>query len=196
MKIRTKTDHFCFQNFHQSLGRIQNRNQKPHMKNGNMKSTVHEEVESTQMIIAQAIRKSARGQAKRLLLTRGITARVESILKRLEGVFGNVATEESILQEFYTAFQKPEESLNSKGLRLEEILQKDFYKGHVKEEDKDGRLRQKFWRGLRSEKLKNATRVQFECITKFEMLRSAVRAEENEIKQASSTQCQTYENAE
>lgn len=60
----------------------------------------------------------------------------------------------------------------------------------MKEEDKDDILRQKFWRGLRSEKLKNATRVQFECITKFEMLRSAVRAEENEIKRASGTQCQ------
>ena len=75
-------------------------------------------------IIAQAIRKSARGQAKSVLLTMGITARVESILKRLEGVFGNLATGESILQEFYTAFQKPEESVNSWDLRLEKILQK------------------------------------------------------------------------
>ena len=92
-------------------------------------------------IIAQAIRKSARGQAKRVLLTMGISASVESILQRLEGVFGNVATGESILQEFYTAFQKPEESVNSWGLRLEEILQKAIDKDHVKEEDKDDRLR-------------------------------------------------------
>ena len=73
----------------------------------------------------------------------GITASVESILKRLEGVFGNVATGESIVQAFYTAFQKPEESVNSWGLRLEEILQKAIDKGYVQ----DDRLRQKVWRG-------------------------------------------------
>ena len=52
----------------------------------------------------------------------GITASVESILKRLEGVFGNLATGESILQEFYTAFQKQDKSANDWGLRLEDIL--------------------------------------------------------------------------
>ena len=141
-------------------------------------------------IVAQAIRRSVRGQAKRVLLTMGITASVESILKRLEGVFGNVATGESILQEFYTAFQKQEESVNGWGLRLEEILQKAIDKGHVKDEEKDDRLRQKFWRGLRSEKLRNATRLQFESIKNFEMLRSAVRAEESEMKRAAATQYQ------
>ena len=101
-----------------------------------------------------------------------------------------MATGESILQEFYTAIQKQDESVNGWGLRLEEVLKKAIDKGHVKDEEKDDRLRQKFWRGLRIEKLRNATRLQFESIKNFEMLRSAVRAEDNEMKRAAATQYQ------
>ena len=140
--------------------------------------------------VAQAIRKSVRGQAKRVLLTMGITDDVKSVLQRLETVFGNVSTGESILEEFYTAFQKQDESVNNWGLRLEEILQQAIDKGHVKEEEKDERLREKFWRSLRSEKLKNASRLQFETIKSFEMLRSAVRAEEKEMKRTAAAQYQ------
>ena len=57
----------------------------------------------TKEIFAQAIRKPLRNQAKRVILPLGVTANVESMLKRLKGVFGNVITSESILHEFYTA---------------------------------------------------------------------------------------------
>ena len=106
-----------------------------------------------------------------------VTANAESMLKRLEEVFGNVSTGESILHEVYTAFQKQEKSIANWLLRLEEILQKVINKGHVKEEDTNKILRQNFWRSLRSDRLKNATRVHFEYITNFDMLRSADRAE-------------------
>ena len=118
------------------------------------------------------------------------SADLDTILDRLEGAFGNVATGEAVLMEFYTAFQQPEESVNSWGIRLEEILQKAIDKGHVKEEEKDYRLRHKFWRSLKSERLKNATRVHFYSIENFEKLRSAVRAEENEMKLNANPQCQ------
>lgn len=131
----------------------------------------------------------------------GTSASVEAIISRLEGVFGNVATGESVLQEFYTASQKAEETVAAWGLRLEEILQKAVNKGHVKVEDKNDMLRTKFWRSLRSDRLKNATRVHFESITNFEMLRRAVREEEHEIKistglqhQATTTKSYTEKN--
>ena len=140
-------------------------------------------------LIAQAVIKSLRGQAKRSVMHLE-SSDLDTILDRLEGAFGNVATGEAVLMEFYTAFQQPEESVNSWGIRLEEILQKAIDKGHVKEEEKDYRLRHKFWRSLRSERLKNATRVQFYSIENFEKLRSAVRAEENEMKLNANPQCQ------
>ena len=58
-----------------------------------------------------------------------VTANVESTLKRLEEVFGNVSTGESILHEVYTAFQKQDKSIANWLLRLEEILQKSINKG-------------------------------------------------------------------
>lgn len=47
------------------------------------------------------------------------------------------------------------------GIRLEEIFQKAKDKGHVTDEQKDQMLKNKFWRGLYSSDLKNATRVFF-----------------------------------
>ena len=73
-------------------------------------------------VIGQAIRKSLKGQAKKVLLPMGSGA--------LEGVFGNVATPMSILQEFYTAYQKQDESVAAWGLRW-----KKFYK-ELKRKDK------------------------------------------------------------
>ena len=113
----------------------------------------------TKEAIGQAIRKSLRGQAKRVLLPLGTEASNEEMLNRLEGVFGNVATGESVLQEFYTAAQKQDETVSAWGLRLEEMLQKAVMKGHIRKEETDSMLRNKFWKYLRNERLKNATRT-------------------------------------
>ena len=121
--------------------------------------------------IAQSIRRSLKGQAKKVLLPMGTTSSVQDILDRLESVFGNVAAGESVMQEFYTATQKQDETVTAWGLRLEEILQKAVSKGHVKQEEIDSMLKAKFWRCLRSDRLKNATRIHYETATSFEILR-------------------------
>ena len=105
----------------------------------------------------------------------GAAATVSEIMKKLESVFGSVATRESIMREFYTTTQQQEESVTAWGLRLEEMLQRAMEKGHVISEDRNYLLKDTFLRGLRSEKLKNATRVNFESISNFELLRRAVR---------------------
>ena len=96
-------------------------------------------------MIGQAIRKSLRGPAKRIIQT-GPTATVEEIMERLESTFANVATGMSVMQEFFTASQKQEESVAAWALRLEEIMQNAIDKGQIKEEEKDDLLRDKFWR--------------------------------------------------
>ena len=140
--------------------------------------------------VAQAIRKSLKGQAKKVLLPMGTSASVSTIMDRLEGVFGNVATGESVLQEFYTATQKSDESVTAWGLRLEEILQKAVDKGHVRLDEKNDMLKTKFWRCLRSDRLKTATRIHYETMSSFELLRKKVRAEEYEMKVSSGVQHQ------
>lgn len=136
--------------------------------------------------ISQAIRKSLRGQAKKVLLNMSPSAKPLEIIRKIENVFGNVASGEAVLQEFYTAEQSSEESVADWGLRLEDILQKAIDKGHVAENSKNEMLRSKFWRSLYSQDLKNATKIYHETIKEFEELRKKVRAEEYEMKTGSS----------
>ena len=132
-------------------------------------------------VIGQAIRKSLRGQAKRVLLPMGVTATIEDIMDRLESVFGNVATGMSTLQEFFTSSQKEQETVAAWGLRLEEIMQRAIDKGQVRTEEKNNLLRDKFWRSLRSERLRSATKYEFRTVLDFEQLVKAVRTEELSI---------------
>ena len=141
-------------------------------------------------VIGQAIRKSLRGPAKREIIQMGPTATVEEIMERLESTFANVATGMSVMQEFFTASQKQEESVAAWALRLEEIMQNAIDKGQIKEEEKDDLLRDKFWRSLRSERLKNATRIDFRTISNFKRLVKAVRTEELSMKTNANAQHQ------
>ena len=149
---------------------------------------IRKEKEHSDVAITQAVRKSLRGQAKRVILPLGTSANIACLMERLENVFGNVASGQAILKEFYTATQKENESITSWGLRLEEIYQRAKEKGKAREEERDNTLKEQFWKSLRSERLKNATRVKFETIESFELLRRAVRAEENEMKVATNLQ--------
>ena len=130
--------------------------------------------------IAQAIRKSLIGQAKSVLHAMGPKARPEDMIKRLESVFGNVASGEAVLQEFYTAEQRADESTVDWGLRLENILQRAI-EDHVSG-DKNEMLKSKFWRSLYNQDLKNATKMYRESIKDFEQFRKKVREEEYEMK--------------
>ena len=141
--------------------------------------------ELSESMIAQLIRKSLRNPAKKILLPLGTSASVQTMMDKLEGVFGNVAKGHTILKEFYTATQLETESSRTWGLRLEDILQKAIDKGYVRNEDKNNMLKEQFWTALRSERLKNATRVKYEFTDDFETLRSAVRTEEQEMNQYS-----------
>ena len=60
----------------------------------------------------------------------------------------------------------------------------------MREEDQVNTLKEQFWKSLRRERLKHETRVKFETIESFELLRRAVRAEENETKIATNLQQQ------
>ena len=134
--------------------------------------------QNTESSIAQAIRKSLSGQAKRVILPLGISSTVEEMMVKLEGVFGNVATGMSVLEEFYSTTQKQGESVNTWSLRLEELIQRAIDKGQTRPEEKNSLLKEKFWRCLRSERLKNATQIYYHTLDTFEDLRTKVRVEE------------------
>ena len=72
--------------------------------------TIKEGIYSEQML-AQAIRKSLRGQAKCVLLSIGDKGTVNEIMDRLEGVLGSVVSGQSVLQKFYITGQKADKAV-------------------------------------------------------------------------------------
>ena len=54
-------------------------------------------------------------------------------MDKLERTFGNVASSKTVLQEFYTAEQRENESVTLLGIRLEEISQRAVEKGFATE---------------------------------------------------------------
>ncbi|XP_045206361.2 trichohyalin-like [Mercenaria mercenaria] len=144
-----------------------------------MKSGLYEE-----SLLRQAVRNSLCGQTRKILLTIPPSTTTRNIIDKLESVYGNVRSGESVLTEFYMARQKRDEGIAEWGIRLESIIQTAIEKGHIQESQKDEMLKTRFWRQLYNEDLKNATRMYFETARTFEELRRKVRIEENEMKSA------------
>lgn len=132
-------------------------------------------------IILQAMRNSLKGSARSMLVPLGEDAKIEDILTKLDGFYGNVATGETLIQSFYGDFQKDTESIVSYGSRLEQTLSRAIRYGHIDLVAKDAMLRSKFWTGLKSQELKNSTRHLYDTVKDFQLLLRDIRKVEQEI---------------
>ena len=79
--------------------------------------------------ISNAIRRSLKGVASRVVLHLGPGASFISILKKLDSIYGIVAEREDILAEFYSARQIEDEECARWSCRLEDIISKAQQKG-------------------------------------------------------------------
>lgn len=128
----------------------------------------------------QSIRNSLKGSARSILVPLGENASVIDILDKLDGFYGNVSSSETLIQSFYSDFQKEKESIVEYGSRLEQILSRAIRYGHIDLAAKDAMLRSKFWTGLRSQQLKHSTRHLYDSIKDFQSLLKEVRKVEQE----------------
>lgn len=129
--------------------------------------------------ILQAIRRSLRGSARDILLTVGDTASSKEILEKLDGIYGIVSSNESIVQKFYMEKQRESENVAEYSIRLENMLQKA--KDYIDPKTKNEMLRSKLWNGLKDSQLKNATRFKFESEKDFNRLRIEIRKIEQDL---------------
>ncbi|XP_045206042.2 trichohyalin-like [Mercenaria mercenaria] len=130
--------------------------------------------------ILQAIRNSLKDETRQVLLTLKATATSREIMDKLSEIYGDIKTEDKVVQDFYSAKQKQGETISAWGVRVETLFQKAVDKGEIEERKRDKKLKERFWRGLKSEKLKFATRVFYESTDSFEKLRRKTRLEEEE----------------
>ena len=134
-----------------------------------------------------AIRNSLKGSARSLLVPLGENATVTDILHKLDGFYGNVSSSETLMQCFYSDFQKDKESKVEYGSRLEQILSRAMRGGLIDPVSKDSMLRTKFWTGLSSQSLKNSTRHLFDSVKDFQSLLREIRKVEQEEASGSRT---------
>ena len=82
-------------------------------------------------IVLQTIRNSLKGSARSLFVPLGENASVTDILNKLDGFYGNVFSGETLIQSFYSDFQKEGESVVEYGSRLEQVLSRAVRYAHI-----------------------------------------------------------------
>lgn len=131
--------------------------------------------------VMQAIRRALRGPAANVLLNLGKKATVEELLAKLEVIFGDVCTSESILETFFSAKQMARESVAAWGCRLEQMLGQAKKKKAVGSGATTSMLRSKFWSGLADADVKMALRHLYDEDANFSKLLMRARAVEGEF---------------
>ena len=140
--------------------------------------------------IAQAVRKSLKGEPAFIAKRQGSQAGTRDILKRLEDIYGIVDAGETLLAEFYIAHQKPDEDVSSWGCRLEGLLDKAQQRVDLKDANVNEMLRSRFWNGL-NQRLKDSSRHKHDTVKDFDKLRKEIRTIEKEYKVSGDKDTQT-----
>lgn len=145
-----------------------------------VKCIIHEKTYSD-AILLQCIRGSLKGKARTLLLSLDEGVTPLGVIEKLEGVYGNVFTSETLLQQFYSENQQPNQSVAEYGMKLENLVQLAIEKGQMDQHTKNSMLRAKFWSGLRDPMLKNASRYKYDTVMDFDQLRKEIRSIELDL---------------
>lgn len=122
----------------------------------------------------QAIHRSLRGNAARVVMRLGPLASISRIVDKLKSIFRPSEIGETLLAQFYSARQGFSEDVTVWGCRLEDLLFEVRNQGFLKGMDFDQMLRNVFWTGLRQD-LKDISGHKFDSITDFDRLRVEVR---------------------
>ena len=97
--------------------------------------------------------------ARNTLLTLPESASPIHSIDKLEGIHGNVYSNDTFLLSFYAEKQMNGQSVADYGMKLEYILQKVYETGILNPEGRNDMLRAKFWSDLKDPELKNATGI-------------------------------------
>ena len=137
--------------------------------------------------IAQAIRRSLRGDAGKVAMRLGPEAKVDDILDKMESVFGSLERGEKVLEEFYSSTQRKDEDSMAWSCRLEEIFRKAVIKGVMNRYEANDKLKSRYWNGLH-QWLKDISGYKYDQLTDFDELRKEVRLMEQEHSGKKTTQ--------
>lgn len=132
--------------------------------------------------ILDSVRRSLKGDAAKVVMRLGPKAGVKEILQKLEGLYGQVASDGTLLTLFYSTTQKEDEDVTAWSCRLEDMIQKVQDKGLIDRRTMNEMLRSKLWTGLLDERLKQATRHKLDMVKDYNELVIAIRSVEQEYR--------------
>ena len=130
-------------------------------------------------ILLQAMRKSVKGEASKVLMRLGNEITFGEVMKKFESVYGIIESKEHILANFYSARQMESEDITAWSCRLEDLLSRAIDQHLVDKAKANDMLKAMIFTGMRPE-LKNICGYVVEKIDNFDELRVALRVLEKE----------------
>jgi len=135
--------------------------------------------------VLDSVRRSLKGDAAKVVMRLGPKVGLKEILQKLEGLYGQVASEGTLLTLFYATKQNEYEDVTAWSCRLEDMIQKVQDKGLIDRNTMYEMLRSKLWTGLSDDRLKQATRHKFDNLKDYNELIVAIRSVEQEYRSTS-----------
>ncbi|CAC5401144.1 unnamed protein product [Mytilus coruscus] len=132
-------------------------------------------------IVDLLIRRSLRGEAEKVAMRLGPEASLDQLLNKLEVNYGLSIQHDKLMEEFYSAKQKPNEDITAWANRLEDLLYKASKQKLVRPEDINDKLCSMFWSGLDPKLRETSGHLHF-MIKDFDKLKLAMREQEVDLK--------------
>ena len=134
----------------------------------------------TEVLITEGIRRSVRGQAADMARFMGPNVSPTEILKKLDVIFGRIATVDTLMQEFYKLVQGKTEKVATFAGRLEDALNhiRGLHPHSITGREVDSHLKERLFHGIRSS-LRDSVRYLYDHSTYHQLL-VAIRKSESE----------------
>ena len=120
-----------------------------------------------------------KGEAGRVVMHLGPTARIPEILYKLDSIYGDVEKKVDLLGDFFNARQREDENVTSWSCRIEDMIGKAVTRGLIDKEGVNEMLQSVLFRELRTS-LKALSGHKFDAIQDFNTLRIALRQREKD----------------
>lgn len=158
-------------------------------------SLLQEKLFSQEQILL-GLRRAVKGNASDVVRRLGTGVNIHDVIRKLQGTFGNVETQESIMEKFYSSHQKPKESVTSYASRLEEIFTQAVELGGMSKSD-DQKLKSVLYRGLRHD-IKQQSGYKYDTIMDYDRFKIELRKIEANLKEEEpeNTKCHAAVNIE
>lgn len=125
--------------------------------------------------VLSAIHQSVKGTAGNVLLSMPEGSNSSAILATFDKYFGNVLPVDALKRQFHSSWQEPKEDVVTWSCRLHRMLDLIQQKQPMTRIIYHQMLRSKFWDGLSSKDIKEATRYRFETDETFDEIFAACR---------------------